>query len=121
MTRLKYRIFCALIVPVLFLNLSASALFGAAHAVEELMDSSAHTISIFNVIGNDHCPACPNEDHPNNAHNHPSCEHHSSMYFGCKSLLIAYNPNITNHIVAEPFNAFPEVYPEKFIPPQIHV
>jgi len=119
MNHLKYRIIFALLIPMLFLNLSASALFGAAHAAKELGYSSSHNISIFNVVSNDHCPACPNEDHPNNDHSHPSCEHHSSLYLGCGPLLISYNPYITIHTIFDPFNALPEVYLEKFIPPQI--
>jgi hypothetical protein len=120
MNHLKYRITFSLLIPMLFLNLSASALFGAAHAAKELGHSS-HNISIFNVVSDDHCPACPNEDHPSNDHSHPSCEHHSSLYFGSQPLHISYNPNITIHTLAEPLNAFPEVYLEKFIPPQILV
>lgn len=119
MNHLKYRITFALLIPMLFLNLSASALFGAAHAAKESGHSSTHSISIFNVASNDHCPACPNEEHPTNDHSHPSCEHHSSLFFGSQPLLISYIPNITIHTLAEPFNALPEVYLEKFIPPQI--
>lgn len=118
MIHLKHRIIIALIIPVLFLNLSANALFSVAHAVEESGNSSTHKVSIFNVASNDHCPACPDEDHQNTDHSHSSCEHHSSLYFGYQPLLISYNPNISSLSVTEPFKAFPEVYPEKFIPPQ---
>jgi hypothetical protein len=119
MNILKYRIAFILLIPMLFFNLSASALLGAAHAAKELGHSSTHNVSIFNVDSADHCPACPTEDHPSNDHSHPSCEHHSSLFFGSQPLLIPYNPNITIHTLAEPLNAIPEVYLEKFIPPQI--
>ncbi len=119
MIQLKYRIIIAIIIPILFLNLSASAMFSVAHAVEESGHSTAHKISIFNVDSNDHCPACPDENPQNTDHNHSSCDHHSSLYFGHRPLLISYNPNISTRSMTEPFNAFPEVYLEKFIPPQI--
>lgn len=121
MNHLKYRITFALLIPMMFLNLSVSALLGAAHAAKESGHSSTHSISIFNVVSNDHCPACPTEEHPSNDHSHPSCEHHSSLYFGSQPLLISYKPHIIIHTSAEPFNALPEVYLEKFIPPQILV
>lgn len=119
MDRLKYRLTFALLIPMLLLNLAAGALFGAAHAAKELGHSSSHNISFFNMASNDHCPACPSEDHSNNDHSHPSCEHHSSLYLASGPMLISYTPYITIHPIFEPFNALPEVYLEKFIPPQI--
>ena len=121
MSHLKYRITFAILIPMLFLNLSASTLFGAAHAAKESGHSSTHKISVFDVAGDDHCPACPNEKHTTSDHSHPSCEHHSSFYFCSQPLLISYIPNITVHTLVEPYNALPEVYLDKFIPPRILV
>lgn len=118
MNHLKYRIAFALVIPVLFCNLTANALFGVAHAWTESGHSSTHKISIFNVVTNDHCPACPDENHQNTDHSHTSCEHHSSLYLANQSLLISYDPDITPHVMREPFKAIPEVYLDKFIPPQ---
>ena len=119
MIQLKYRIVFALVIPVLFFNLSTNALFGAAHALEESGKSTSHKVSVLNVVTTDHCPACPDDDHHQNTdHSHSICEHHSSLYFGRQCLLISYSPNITTHVITEPFKAFPEVYLEKFIPPQ---
>jgi hypothetical protein len=118
MIHLKHRIIIAIIIPLLFLNLSATAMFSVAHAVEESGNSSSHKVNIFNVVSNDHCPACPDEDHQNTDHSHFSCDHHSPLYFGCQPLLVSYNPSSTTRSMTEPFNAFPEVYLEKFIPPQ---
>ena len=118
MNHLKYRIVFALIIPVLFFNLSTNALFGVAHAFEESGNSTAHKVSIFNVVTDDHCPACPDDHHQNTEHSHSSCEHHSALFFGRQSLLISYNPNIITHVITEPFEAIPEVYLDKFIPPQ---
>ena len=119
MIHLKYKIIIALIIPVLFLNLSANTLFSVAHAVEESGHSATHKVSIFSVVeSNDHCPACPDEDHQNTDHAHTTCDHHSSLFFGYQPLIISYNPNISTHNRAEPLNAFPEVYLDKFIPPQ---
>jgi len=47
MDHLKYRVTFALLIPMLFFNLSAGALFGAAHAAKESGHSSTHSISIF--------------------------------------------------------------------------
>lgn len=120
MNRLTYRIVFALVIPVLFCNLTANALFGVAHGLQKSGNSSAHKISIFNIVTNDHCPACPgeNDHHNDNNHSHTSCEHHSSLYVGHQALLISYHPNITTHVMTEPFKAIPEVYLDKFIPPQ---
>lgn len=119
MIHLKYRIILLFIIPSLLFNLSTNALFSVAHAVEESGHSTAHKISIFNVDSNDHCPACPDEKPQNTDHSHSSCDHHSSQYIGHQPLLISYNPNISTRSLSEPFNALPEVYLEKFIPPQI--
>jgi len=119
MIHLKYKIIILLIIPILFLNLSATALFSVAHAVEESGHSATHKVSIFNVETTGHCPACPDEEHQNTDHAHSSCDHHTSQYFSNQPLPISYNPNICIHSMTEPFNTFPEVYLEKFIPPQI--
>ena len=119
MIRLQYKIIISLIIAVLFFNLSANALFSAAHTVEESGVSSPHKLNIFGVASNDHCPACPDRDHQGTDHTHSTCEHHSSLYFGCQSLLISYHPTITMCNTSEILNAFPEVFPEKFIPPKI--
>lgn len=119
MILLKYKIIITLIITTtLFFNLSANALFNAAHAVEESGHSSTHKLSIFDITSGDHCPACPDEDHQNTDHSHYSCEHHSSLYFGCLPLTISHHQNIAAHSMNEPFKAFPEVYLEKFIPPR---
>lgn len=117
----KYRIFILFIIPVFFLNLSATALFSVSHAVEESGHSAAHKVSILNVESNDHCPACPGENPQNTDHSHSSCEHHSSLFFGSQPLLISYNPTVTTDIASEPFKALTEVYLDKFIPPEQNV
>lgn len=115
MIHLKHRIIILLIIPVLFLNLSVAVLSSVAHALGESGHSATHKVS---TESNDHCPACPTEVPQNTDHSHSSCEHHSSLYFGSQPLLILYNPTVTTHITHDPFNALPEVYLDKFIPPE---
>lgn len=114
----KYQIIIALIIAVLFLNLSGQGMFMVAHEAEESGHSSARKLSIFNIESQEHCPACPSEDHKNTDHSH-CCEHHSSLYFVFQSLLISYYPITTSNNMHEVNNTFPEVYLEKFIPPII--
>lgn len=118
MNQLKYRFVFALIIPVFLFNLTTNALFGVAHASEETGHFTAHSVKIFNVVTSDHCPACPDDQHQNTEHRHSSCEHHSSLYVAGQSVLLSYNPNITAHFIKDPFKAIPEVYLDKFIPPQ---
>jgi hypothetical protein len=118
MIQLKYKIIISLIISILLLNIPAQALFSVAQSAGKSGNSSVHGLSIFDVANHDHWPACSNENHKNTDHSHFICEHHSSLYFGCQSLLVSYFPNITAHIFNEPIDALPEVYLEKFIPPQ---
>lgn len=121
MKNLQIKIIILLIIPVLLFNLSTSSLFGVAHAVEESGHSAAHKVSILDVESNDHCPACPNENPHNTDHSHASCEHHSSQYTINQIPFILYNPTVSMNLTPEPLNAFPEVYLDKFIPPEKHV
>jgi len=116
MIYLRYPIVIALIIAVLFLNLSVQGMFRVAHAAEESGNSAAHKLNIENQ---NHCPACPSADHQNTEHHHSNCEHHSSLYFILQSLLIIYHPITTSNNMHEVINMFPEVYLEKFIPPII--
>ena len=118
MIHIKYRLITCLLIPFLFLNLSVNTMFRVAHTMEESGHLAAHKVSISNVMSNDHCPACPDEDHPETDHSHSSCEHHSSIYFGYTPQLITYNPIISLLGTTEPSNSFPDVYLEKFIPPE---
>lgn len=113
----KYQLIIALLIAVLFLNLSGQGMFKVANEAEESGHSSAHKLSIYNMESQDHCPACPGDDHKNTEHSHSICEHHSSLYFGFQSLLIVYHPITTSNNMHEVINTFPEVYLEKFIPP----
>ncbi|HBG06731.1 MAG: hypothetical protein A2075_14550 [Geobacteraceae bacterium GWC2_58_44] len=118
MNHLKYRIVFALIIPVLFFNLSTHGLFGVAHALEKSENSNPLKISIVNVVTDDPYPVCPDDHQQNTEQSQSGCESPSVLYFGRQPLLISYNPNITTHFVTEPFKAMPEVYLDKFIPPQ---
>lgn len=118
MLHLKYRILILLILPVLFINLSANALFSIAHSMQDSGNSSAHKVSIFDTESKDHCPACPSENNQKADHSHNNCEHHSPVFCSYPPLSILYSPNITTHRIADPFNALPEVYLDRFIPPE---
>ena len=118
MIRFKNRFILALMIPVLLVNLTLTALFGPADALDE-QGYAAPKLSILNVCTLDDPPACPDEDEQDSEQGHSGSQQHSPMCLAHLSLSASYHPCITAHLVTEPFMAFPEVYLDRFIPPEI--
>lgn len=130
MTRITHRLIFGLIIQVLFLNLIAGSLSSPSHTAADLGHASSQLGSLDTADHghdhdddaehqHDHCPACPTTDHSSGDHSHSSCEHHSSLYFGAASLRVAYHPYIHLHPLRDPLSLFPEVYLDRFIPPEV--
>ncbi|HEY6837326.1 MAG TPA: hypothetical protein VI389_01150 [Geobacteraceae bacterium] len=64
----------------------------------------------------DHCPSCPESEHTGADHCDCACSCHLPVTV--QPVHIRFSPAITLLIVSEPFNALPEVYLPKFVPPQ---
>lgn len=118
MFRFKNRFIFALMIPVLLVNLTLTALFGPADALDE-QGYAAPKLSIFNVCALDDPPACPDEDGQDSEQGHSCSQQHSLMCLAHLSPSISYQPYIIAYLVTEPFKPFPEVYLERFIPPEI--
>lgn len=113
MNRLRYILMFAL-VSVLLLNVAGKAAFSAVHSVEE-----SHVSSSCGADGaHEHAHTSPEDNHDDTGHTHACCEHHTTLYFDGQALIISYAPTVTANGKREPFEAFPEVYLDKFIPPQ---
>lgn len=100
--------------------LSINTVFSIAHEFEEAGFSSPHniTISFLHVETSGHCPSCPTDSHPNTDHDHFSCDHHTSISLTAQTVY-RHPVSVTLSIVnVEPFKFIPEVYLDKFIPPQ---
>lgn len=102
----------------MFLCISAQDLFMVAYADGKAGDTVIREANSFDVEGHDHSQDAPYKKHSNTDHRHSCCEQHSSPYLGCQSPSLSYHPNIVPHSMSEIVIAFPEVYLEKFIPPQ---
>ena len=112
--------YIATILVAVIICLSINTVFSIAHEIEEAGFSTPHkiTIGFLHVKTSGHCPACPTDNHPGTDHDHFSCDHHTSISFATQTVyrhpaLIELPP-----VNLEGFQFIPEVYLDKFIPPQ---
>jgi hypothetical protein len=118
---LKCRKFIASILVMVMVCLSINAVFAVAHEVEEAGFTAPHKIAIgfSHTETPGHCPSCPTKDHPSTDHDHFSCDHHTYVSLADQEVYRHPIPySLECGIVAEPFKFIPEVYLDKFIPPQ---
>ena len=125
MINLKYRIVFLVMIPLLLINLSVSALLGAANALEEMGTFEIDGATVVSTIDNDPSPTSPDAQDEDSEQDQEtgqsrSSGDHSPLFFARPHLAIPYTPNIIEHHVTEPYQALPEVYLERFIPPKSH-
>jgi len=116
----KFRKIIALTLVTVMISLSINTVFSVAHEIEEAGFSTPHkiTIGFLHVETSGHCPACPTDNHPSTDHDHFSCDHHTSISFAAQT--VYRNPMTIGFplVNLETFQFTPEVYQDKFIPPQ---
>ncbi len=100
--------------------LSINTVFSVAHEVEEAGFSTPHNIMIgfLHVETSGHCPSCPTDNHPSDDHDHFSCDHHTFMSLAAQTVYRHPVPATLSIVNVEPFQFIPEVYLDKFIPPE---
>ncbi|MFZ3209419.1 MAG: hypothetical protein WA140_11400 [Geobacteraceae bacterium] len=118
--KLKFNKIIGLSLVAIIVCLSVNTVFSVAHEIEEAGFAVPHNIKIgfLHVETSDHCPVCPTDNHPNTDHDHVSCDHHN--YTSLADRISHLEPATISTSLAffEPFKAIPEVYLDKFIPPQ---
>jgi len=116
----NFRKILALTLVAVIICLSINAVFSVAHEIEEAGFTTPHTITIgfLHVETSGHCPACPTDNHPSTDHDHFSCDHHTSISFAAQTVYRHPVPIGFPHVNVETFQFIPEVYLDKFIPPQ---
>lgn len=118
--KLKFNKTIALSLVAITVCLSVNTVFSVAHEIEEAGFSFPHkiTIGFLHIDISGHCPACPMDNHPNTDHDHFSCDHHN--YTSLTDRISYLEPATISASLTffEPFKAIPEVYLDKFIPPQ---
>lgn len=116
----KFRKIIALILVAIMVCLSINTVFSVAHEVEEAGFSAPHNVKIafLHVETPGHCLSCPSDEHPSEDHDHVSCDHHT--YISLTAQTVYRHPVSTGLAIVnlEPFQFIPEVYLDKFIPPQ---
>lgn len=120
MIRFKAKKIATLTLFIFLFNFSLTALFSEAHELEEagLIVPHKMEIKLFNVTTSDHCPACPSDNHPDTDHDHFSCDHHNHTSLADRISYREPAQIIMSLTLIEPFKFIPEVYLDKFIPPQ---
>lgn len=115
-----FRKVIALTLVAVIICLSINTFFSVAHEVEEAGFSTPHNIKIgfLHVETSDHCPSCPIDDHPNTDHDHFSCDHHTYMSMAAQTVYRHPVPVTLSIVNVDPFQFIPEVYLDKFIPPE---
>lgn len=110
----------ALVLVAVMIGISIGTVFSIAHEIEEAGFSSPHKISIafLHVESSGHCPACPTDNHPSDDHDHYSCDHHTNISLSAQAVYRHPVPMGFLRVNVEPFQFIPEVYLDKFIPPQ---
>jgi hypothetical protein len=116
----RSRKIATLTLLVLLFNIFLTALFREAHELEEagLLVPHRMEIKFLNLTTSGHCPACPTDNHPNTDHDHVSCDHHNYTSLTDRISYLEPATISTSLTFFEPFKAIPEVYLDKFIPPQ---
>jgi len=109
---LKKFISLLVIATILAASLFCSCL--DSHAAEQSRPEAAGTA----CAADDHCPACPADDHPDADHCASSCFCSCHLPLTVLAIRIEHSQVITDLVFLESFTAMPEVYLPKFIPPQ---
>lgn len=107
----NFRKFVALTLVAIFLSLSVNSAFSLAHQFEEAAGFHATETS-------GHCPSCPAAPHQDTEHEHFSCDHHSPLSAPEHAGYRVPAPVLISSGLYEAFQAIPEVYLDRFIPPQ---
>jgi len=118
---MSLRKFIAITLITVMACLSINTVFSVAHGIEEAGITSPHDISfgLSHAETPGHCPSCPTEDHPSTDHDHFSCDHHTYVSLADQEVYRHPIPHSLERArVAEPFKFIPEVFLDKFIPPQ---
>ncbi len=66
----------------------------------------------------DKSPASPADEHSSDDHGNSNCYCACHLPLTCSTIAISYLPHMSVLTVFMPFKAFPEIYLDKFIPPQ---
>ena len=116
----KFRKIIALTMVAVMACLSINTTFSVAHEIEEAGFSSPHNITIgfLHVETEGHCPSCPTDNHPGTDHDHFSCDHHTYMSLVAQTVYRHPVPIGLLVVNVESIQFIPEVYLDKFIPPQ---
>lgn len=105
------------IICILAVQLVLSCVHGSAHILEELgldADRTHETAHAQNIPAD----SCPDHDHGDPGHDHLSSDHHSPLYLLTANAVLTPASHAAHITVCEPFAVLPEVYLERFIPPQ---
>lgn len=116
----NFRKIMAITLVAVMICLSINTVFSVAHEIEEAGFSTPHKISIgfLQIETSGHCPACPTNDHPSTDHDHFSCDHHTNISLTAQTVYRLPVSVELPPVNSEGFQFIPEVYLDKFIPPQ---
>lgn len=105
------------IICILAVQLVLSCVHGSAHILEELgldADRTHETAHAQNIPADPR----PDHDHDDPGHDHLSSDHHSPLYFITDSADLNHSSHGARIVAYEPLTVLPEVYLERFVPPQ---
>ena len=105
------------IICILAVQLVLSCVHGSAHILEELgldADRTHETAHVQNIPAD----PCPDHDHGDPGHDHLCSDHHSPLYSITDSADLNPSSHAARIVACEPLTVLPEVYLERFIPPQ---
>jgi len=116
----KFRKIIALTLVAVITCLSINTVFSIAHEIEEAGFTTPHkiTIGFLHAETSGHCPACPTDNHPSTDHDHFSCDHHTNISLAVQAVYRHPSSIAILLVNLETFQLIPEVYLDKFIPPQ---
>lgn len=113
--------YISIFMVIVIFAISVAGFCRDAHAAELSDDVHCdHDSSYLSPIEKQ-CPSCPGNGPSESNHCDSSCYCSCNVSLTVQPVLVSYSPLIAFLVFPEPFEALPEVYLSKFIPPHILV